>query len=254
LNIFKSPGHSLEIFKYRTDLFDTCKNGGERGNLRENGFETIGAVDLPWTIEHVNVLLVGIILLTPVVAIAFLISISYPPLLILIILGFISWAILLNKYRQAKRYSEIVIVLYRELVNVEIQGGGPLRHGTLKVRTKRYGDFSLYYFPGHARPAGGPFYKLWVSTGKMVPVREGEKGYIWVRPSFLRLGMKADPYLAKYISNLQMGDIGSLHRIQFENDNGEGRIVSIFRDLLAYSETMDILRTLVILRNIEARL
>ncbi|UCG68740.1 MAG: hypothetical protein JSV09_13190 [Thermoplasmata archaeon] len=242
------------MFKYRTDLFDTCKNGGERENLRENGFGTIGAVDLPWTIEHVNVLLVGVILLTPIVAIAFLISISFPPLMILIILGFIFWAILLNKYKQAKRYSEIVFVLYRELVNVKILRGGPLRHGTLKVSTKRHGEFSLYYFPGHTRPGGGPFYKLWISTSKWVPVREGEKGYIWVRPSFLKLGLKADPNLAKYLSNPQIMNIGSLHRIQFENENGEGRIVSYFRDLLANSETMDILRTLVILWDIEARL
>lgn len=147
-------------------------------------------------------------------------------------------------------------LLYRELIGVEIEKSGLLKYGKLKLRTQKHGEFSLIYYPGHGhqRTGGGADYKLWISTGKIVPAREGDRHYIWVRPSTLPLKYKADPILAKYLPAIQLENIWTLHRIQFEFSDDENRIAAILRNIPLHSETMDIVRTLEILRYIETRL
>jgi hypothetical protein len=212
-----------------------------------------GPVDLPWSIRHVNLLLAGVILLFPIVVVAFLFTISYFPLMILLIVGFISWVILFSKYRQTKRYEEIIVILYKELAGVEIKSKGTFGFGTLKLRTIRHGNFSLAWAEQH-HPYHGASYKLWISTSRIVPVKEDGRGVIWVRPSLLKIGHRSDPNLARYLPTDQLDYISALYRIQFEVRDGESRIAAIFKDLPLQSETMDIIRTLLVLREIERRL
>jgi len=214
----------------------------------------IEKVDLPWSIRHVNLLLVVSILLFAIVIIAFLFTINYWPCLSLGIISLIIFSLVLSEYSQANRYAEIVYILYKELISVEIEKSGLLKYGKLKLRTQGHGEFSLLYYPGHGhqRTGGGANYKLWISTGKTIPALAGEKHYIWVRPTLISHKYKANPLMAKYLPKTQLENISTLHRIQFEVINGENRIVAIFRDIPLLSETKDIVKTLQILRYIES--
>jgi hypothetical protein len=153
-----------------------------------------------------------------------------------------------------KRYARIVKALYSELIEVKVLKESFFEYGILKIKTLSHEEFFLINIPDRGHPGMRSIYKLWIVTDKNFPVKEDEKRYLWKKTRQQKKGTIVDQEFANYIPQIQLDSIKSLHRIQFEVQEGENRIAALFYEILLYSETEDILRTLEILRDMEERI
>jgi hypothetical protein len=222
--------------------------GMDRENMED---QSNGTVDIPLSIKHANLMLLSIVLLLLLIVISLVLSMFASICFLFVFIGSILSYLLVRIYNQMKRYARIVKALYMELIEVKVLKESFFEYGILKIKTLRHGEFFLINIPDRGHPGMRSIYKLWIVTDKKIPVKEGEKRYLWKKMRRQKKGTIVEQEFAHYISQIQLDPIKSLHRIQFEIEGGENRIAALFYEIMLYSETNDILRTLEALRDIE---
>jgi hypothetical protein len=210
-----------------------------------------GILDIPLSIRFVHLLLACTVILFIITIASFIISMYVSICIVFVFIGFILSYLFVRIYNQMKRYARIVKALDPELIEVNVLKDSFFEYGILKIKTITQGEFFLLNIPNRGHPGMRSIYKLWIVTDKNLPVKEGEKRYLWKKMKGQEEGTIIEPELAHYIPQNQLDSLKVLHRIQFEFLEGENRIAALFYEFLLYSETKDILRTLDILREIE---
>ena len=222
--------------------------GMDRENMEEHGN---GTVNIPLSIKYANLLLFCTVVLLIFTITSFIISMFASICFVFVFIGFILSYLVLRIYNQMKRYAKIVRALSLELIEVKVLKDSFFEYGILKIKTLKHGEFFVINIPDRGHPGMRSIYKLWIVTDKNLPVKEGEKRYLWKKTRRQEKGTFIEPELVHYISQNQLDSLKALHRIQFEYLDGENRIAALFYEIMLYSETNDILRTIEILRDIE---
>ncbi len=219
-------------------------------NMEEYKSVEMIPINLLWAIRHIKAFRVGTILCVLFAVslfLFFLISYEFSTLSIMVI--FIMIAMSLNfMYNHTLKFTDVVNALNMDITNLEVE-----KLNTLRFDTISHGKFTLYYDDG-GRYANA-YYKMWITTSKSLPTRYDLDLDIWDRNAFYkRLNEEKDTTLSDYVTLSDVADIKSLLDIKFEWGPIANRIVATLDDRWLYSETLDILRTLKILRRIEKKL
>jgi hypothetical protein len=117
-------------------------------------------IEIPWGIRHQYLLLLFVILLILALITTFILAAFFFPIFVLTIISAIALVLTTNVYSQSARYAEIVKALQHDLISVKLDSSF-LRTGILKIRSRRYGQFSLVYIPSQGEHGGGLIYRLW---------------------------------------------------------------------------------------------
>jgi hypothetical protein len=151
-------------------------------------------------------------------------------------------------YNHTLKFADVVNALNIDITDLEV-----VKLNTLKFSTLSHGDFTLYYDNGGKY--SNPYYKVWITTPKILPNRDFEDLEKWNEDTFYqRYGEKKTLPLPGYVSLSVVANIKSLKEIRFEWGSITNKIVATLDDEWLYSETHDILRTIKILRSIENNL
>jgi hypothetical protein len=207
-------------------------------------------IDMLWSARHRDSFRVGLILcILFLLLILFFFLVFFEPLILSFMVVVIIMAISLNfMYNHTQKFADVVNALNIDLTNAEI-----VKLNTVRFTTISHGKFTLYYNCGDIY--NDAYYKIWIRTTKGLPVRYDNDFYMWGRDTFFkRFGDDKEIPLSGYITLSDVDHIISLREIRFENGVIANRIVATLDDRWLYSETVDILKTLKVLRKIENKL
>jgi hypothetical protein len=212
-------------------------------------------VEKPWMVRNKNIFLgvtvasISAVLLTLYSHFLFFAR-NIWAIYVLVLVGTLAAILSYQTYKSARRFDELIEALKDDIVDAKIRVS-PILNFTLECSSMHHGRFSLYYF--HGSRYERPYYKLWISTDKPIPVKEkGFRRKLFEFKSRLEGGV--DESLADKVSDVELKEIKTLKLLTTEREKGENRIIAIIDDRWLYSETSDIIKSLELLRKIEKML
>lgn len=162
--------------------------------------------------------------------------------LALVILLFFVPVLLFVLYQLGMKYHEVIKILDSDIISMKF-----VLIDTLKITSKKYGEFYLDYSSGGERGKG--FYRVWIVLDKQLESKQDEM-ILWERKSSSR----KTPRSHNAVPVRSAIQIRTLRRLTLEKKGNNQIIMALLDDEAGYSEAEDILESVGILEHIWAKL